>query len=112
MTSDYPKRGDLYWVKLDPAIGSETQKTRPCLIISNNAQNKKSQRVIIAPVTSQVKTIYPFETKVVVNGKLGKAMLDQIRTVDKQRLGQRMCSLDAETMLAVDIAIKISLALK
>ncbi len=111
MMNNYPKRGDVYWVKLAPAIGSETQKTRPCVLISNNAQNKKSLRVIIAPVTSQVKKIYPFETKVLVNGKEGKAMLDQIKTVDKRRLGKKICSVDAETMLKIDASLKISLAL-
>jgi len=109
--SDYPKRGDIYWVKLDPTLGSETQKTRPCIIISNNAQNKKSMRVIIAPITSQVKKIYPFEAEVAVNGKKGKAMLDQIKAVDKQRLGKRICSADIETMLNVDKSLKITLAL-
>jgi len=105
------KRGDIYWVKLDPTIGTETQKTRPCIIISNDAQNKKSSRVIIAPVTSQTKIIYPFEASVIVNNKQGKAMLDQIKTVDKQRLGSRIGTLDFRAMMAVDIALKIALAL-
>jgi mRNA interferase MazF len=109
---DYPKRGDVYWVTLDPSVGTETQKTRPCLIVSNNAQNKKSLRVIIVPITSNVKAIYPFDTGVSMNGKAGKAMLDQIRTVDKQRLGKRLCSLDRETMFNVDIALKIVLSLR
>ncbi len=108
---DYPQRGDVYWVTLDPTVGSETQKTRPCLIISNNAQNKKSLRIIIAPITSKVKTIYPFEAKVIVQGKEGKAMLDQIKTVDKQRLGKMITSLDAETMFEIDQALKLALAL-
>jgi mRNA interferase MazF len=110
--SDYPKRGDVYWVALDPAIGSETQKTKPYIIISNDAQNKKSLRTIIAPVTSKVKTIYPFETKVMVNGKEGKAMLDQIKAVDKKRLGKKICTVSIETLLEIDIALKIALALR
>jgi mRNA interferase MazF len=108
---DYPKRGDIYWVTLDPTVGSETQKTRPCLIISNNAQNKKSLRVIIAPVTSKLKKVYPFEAKVAVNGREGKAMLDQIKAVDKQRLGKRICVIDVETMIEIETALKIALAL-
>jgi mRNA interferase MazF len=110
--NEYPKRGDVYWVTLDPTVGSETKKTRPCVIISNDAQNKKSLGVIIAPITSQVKAVYPFESKVSINGKDGKAMLDQIKTVDKQRLGQKMCALDFVTMLKIDTALKVSLALK
>lgn len=110
--NNFPKRGDIYWVKLDPTLGSGTKKTRPCVIISNNAQNKISARVIIAPITSQATKIYPFEAGVLINGKSGKAMLDQIRVVDKQRLGQKICSLDLETLLEIDSALKISLALK
>lgn len=110
--SDYPRRGDIYWVALDPAIGSETQKTRPCVIISNNAQNKKSLRVIVAPITSNVKSIYPFEAQLFVDGKKGKAMLDQIKTVDKQRLGKKIGCIDFEVAIAIDQALKISLALK
>jgi len=109
---DYPKRGDVFWITLDPTVGSETKKTRPCVVISNNAQNKKSPLIIIAPITSNVKTIYPFESKVIVQGKEGKAMLDQIRTVDKQRLSTRATSLEMETMLEMDHALKIALALK
>lgn len=109
--NEQPKRGDVYWIILDPTVGSETQKTRPGVIISNNAQNNKSPRVIIAPITSSVKTIYPFETKVVVIGREGKVMLDQIRTVDKQRLGKKIESLDVATMVDIDDAIKVALAL-
>jgi len=112
MKGDYPKRGDVYWVVLDPTVGSETKKTRPGVIVSNNAQNKKSQRVIIAPVTSKVKAVYPFEAKVTVNGKEGKAMLDQIKTADKRRLGKKISAVDIETMFEIDKALKIALALK
>jgi len=108
---NHPKRGDIYWVILDPAIGSEIRKTRPCIVISNNAQNKKSLRIIVAPITSQLKKIYPFEAKVEVDGKEGKALLDQIKTVDKQRLRKKICCCDLETMLNVDSALKISLSL-
>lgn len=108
---EHPKRGDIYWISLDPTVGSETQKTRPCVILSNNAQNKKSVRVIIAPITSQVKNIYPFETRVKINNKIGKAMLDQIKAVDKQRLGKKLAEIDVETLLAIEKALKLVLAL-
>lgn len=108
---NYPRRGEVYWVSLDPVIGSETKKTRPCLIISNNAQNKKGLRVIIAPITSKVKTVYPFEAKVTVKGKEGKALLDQIRAVDKRRLGQRIDGIGVATQVEIDKALRIALAL-
>src|SRR5262245_7640787 len=109
--NNYPKRGDVYWISLDPTVGSETQKTRPCVIISNNAQNKKSSRIIIAPITSNASKIYPFEAAVEILGKKGKAMLDQLRGVDKQRLGNYVTSLDTLIMLEVDTALKVALAL-
>ena len=83
--SEYPKRGAVHWISLDPTIGSETKKTRPCVVISNDAQNKKSSRIIMAPITSNVSKIYPFEARVEVLGKEGKAMLDQLCGVDKAR---------------------------
>lgn len=106
-----PRRGEIYWISLDPSVGSETKKTRPCVILSNNAQNKKSRRVIIAPITSNTKTIYPFEAEVKIGTKRGKAMLDQIRSVDKQRLGKQITSLDTETILEIEKALRITLAL-
>ena len=109
--NEYPKRGDVYWISLDPTVGSETKKIRPCVIISNDAQNKKSSRIIIAPITSNASRIYPFETRVEVLRKEGKAMLDQLRGVDKARLGKYITSLSSITMLDIDAALKIALAL-
>lgn len=107
----YLKRGAIYWISLDPTVGSETQKTRPCVIISNDAQNKKSSRIIIAPITSNAKKIYPFEAHVQVLGKEGKVMLDQLRSVDKARLGKYITFFDIITMLEIDAALKVALAL-
>lgn len=109
--AEYPRRGEIYWVRLDPTIGTETQKTRPCLILSNNSQNKKGFRVIAAPITSKVKIIYPFEAKVVIKGKECKVLLDQIRVLDKQRIGDKIDYIDLETMLQVETALKVALAL-
>lgn len=110
--ADYPKRGDIYWIKLDPTIGTETQKTRPCIILSNNSQNKKGGRVIAAPITSKVKTVYPFEAKIIIKDRECKILLDQIRALDKQRIAARIDSIDPQTMLFVEEALKVALALK
>lgn len=108
----FPKRGDIYWVNLDPTIGSEITKTRPALIISNNAGNEMSSRVIIAPITSSVKMIYPFEVKIELRSKDCKILLDQVRSVDKKRLGAKISSLTSEVVMhQVDQALKIALAL-
>ncbi len=112
----YPKRGDIYWVQLDPTIGSEISKTRPALIISNNIGNEYSDRVIVAPITSKgLFKIYPFEVAI-PKGAAGleedsKIFLDQIRTVDKTRLAKRVGRLSPEMMLKVDLAIHLSLGL-
>src|ERR1700687_3851734 len=106
--SDYPKRGDIYWIQLDPTIGTEVQKTRPCLILSNNSQNKKGIRVITAPITSQVKSIYPFEAKVLIKGRECKVLLDQIRALDKQRIASKIDSIDLQTMIQVEDALKVA----
>ena len=110
-----PQRGELYWANLDPVIGSEMAKTRPALIISNDVGNQYADRVIVAPISSsRLGKIYPFE--VLLNpgegglSKESKILLDQIRTLDKSRLGQPIGALSTERMEEVNRAIRISLA--
>src|SRR5215218_9317552 len=98
-----PQRGELYWANLDPAIGSEIAKTRPALIISNNIGNQYADRVIVAPISSgSLGKIYPFEVllKAGEGGlpKESKILLDQIRTLDKSRLGQQIGTLSSERL--------------
>ena len=75
----FPKRGDVFWVCLDPVIGSEINKKRPCLVVSNNLGNEFSSRVVVAPITSSVREVYPFEVKITLENREGKILLDQIR---------------------------------
>lgn len=107
----YPLRGEIYWVNLDPTVGSEVTKTRPCLIVSNDAGNEDSSRVIVAPITSSVKKVFPFEVPIKVKDKQGKIMLDQIRSIDKQRLGSKLGYADEDAMELVDEALKLVLSL-
>lgn len=109
---DYPKRGDVYWMQLDPTIGTEIQKTRPCLILSNNSQNKKGMRVIAAPITTKVKKVYPFEAKIILKDRECKVLLDQIRALDKRRIGSKIDSIDSFTMIQVEDALYETLALR
>lgn len=83
------KRGDVYWVRLDPTLGSKISKTRLGLVISPNDMNKILYRVIIAPLTSKA---HPLGCRPVVNfaGKEATILLDQIRSVDKSRLDKQM----------------------
>jgi mRNA interferase MazF len=79
------KRFEVYLVNLDPTVGSEIQKTRPCLVISPNEMNRHIQTVIVAPMTTKGRS-YPTRVECRFQGKDGQIVLDQIRTVDKTRL--------------------------
>lgn len=109
---DHPKRGEIYWIKLDPTMGTETKKTRPCLILSNNSQNKKGLRIIAAPITSNVSFIYPFESKIILKGRECKILLDQIRALDFKRIGSKIDSIDHYALALAEEALLIALALK
>lgn len=108
---NFPKRGEIYWANLDPTVGTEINKKGPCLIISSDEGNEVSSRVTVAAITSSVKTVHPFQVKIFMKNKEGKILLNQVRTIDKQRLDSKITSLDKETMLQVDKALKIALAL-
>ena len=110
-----PKRGEVYLVSFDPALGAEIQKTRPALILQNDIGNRHSPVTIVAAVTSNLRRHGP--TSVLVKAPEGGLSLDsivllnQVRTIDKGRLGKRLGALRSATMKQVDQAIMISLAL-
>ena len=83
------KRGEVYWVKLDPTVGSEIRKTRPALIISPDDMNAALPRVIIAPLTSKGQPL-GCRPELTFDGKPARILLDQIRTIDKQRLSGKL----------------------
>jgi mRNA interferase MazF len=89
-------RFDVFLVNLDPTIGSEIQKTRPCVVISPNEMNRYLRTVIIAPLTSKGRD-YPTRVPCRFDGKDGQAVLDQIRTVDKTRLVRKLGQLESDT---------------
>jgi len=86
---DLIERFDVYLISLDPTKGSEIKKTRPCLVISPNEMNRHIRTVIIAPMTSTIKN-YPSRVTTTFQKKRGQIVLDQIRTVDKQRLIKKL----------------------
>jgi mRNA interferase MazF len=90
------RRFDVFLVNLDPTVGSEIKKTRPCLIVSPDEMNRAIRTVIIAPMTSQGKA-YPTRIPCLFQGKEGLILLDQLRTVDKQRLVRKIGKLDDAT---------------
>ena len=111
-------RGDVVEVNLDPTVGTETKKTRPCVVVQNNIGNKYSRRTIIVPATDAEHVVKPFAIHVSVpagEGGLSKAsviLCDQIRAVDKSHLVRSLGRLSSSTMEKLDAALKISLALK
>ena len=93
-------RFEIYYVNLDPTIGREIKKTRPCVIISPNEMNHHIATVIIAPLTSKLRN-YPTRIPCKVEGKQGQIVLDQIRTVDKVRLIKKIVTLNRITQKKV-----------
>jgi mRNA interferase MazF len=91
------RRAQVYQVDLDPTVGSEIQKLRPCLIVSPDEMNGAIRTVIVAPMTTQGKP-YPTRIPCRFAGKEGLIALDQIRTVSKERLGRRLGAMDPPTM--------------
>jgi mRNA interferase MazF len=106
-----PRRGDVYWVALDPAMGTEIRKTRPAVIVSNDSANDFGMRVVVLPVTTNVSSLFPGEALVSVGGKPGRVLGDQIRSVDRRRLRGRVGSLSRREMRTVDGALRITLDL-
>ena len=106
------KRGEIYWVKLDPTFGKEVNKTRPCLVISNNRQNEFSPLIIVVPITSDLDKIYPFEVVVEIGWGKGKILTDQVRSLDKDRLGNKIGQIDETTMTEISEKMKRVMALE
>ena len=92
-------------------LRSSFMKTSPAVIVSNNAANEFSSRVIIAPITSKAHKIYPFEVGIELQERKCKVLLDQIRAIDKLRLGNKISRCDREILDHIDTTLKIVLAL-
>jgi mRNA interferase MazF len=92
-------------------VGSEIRKTRPAVVVSNDSCNRYGTRVVVLPITSNVDSLYPGEAVVEVKGKPGRALGDQIRSIDKSRLKSRVGRLTADEMSRIDEALAITLDL-
>jgi len=99
------KQYQIVLVNLDPTVGSEIKKTRPCVVISPNEMNKYLQTVIVAPMTSQSKK-YPTRIEVKHNDKTGWIVIDQIRTIDKQRIIKVLDKLVSKEVEHIKLVIK------
>ena len=94
------KRFDVYLINLDPTVGREIKKTRPCLIISPDEMNEYLSTVIVAPMTSRLRN-YPSRVTCIFQGTEGQIVLDQIRTVDKIRLIKKLGVIDDQSQYEV-----------
>ncbi|MEY8334224.1 type II toxin-antitoxin system PemK/MazF family toxin [Lachnospiraceae bacterium 47-T17] len=110
------RRGDVYYADLRPVVGSEQGGIRPVLIIQNDVGNRHSPTVIVAAITSQInKSKLPTHVELSARRyemvKDSVILLEQLRTIDKRRLKERVCHLDGEILTKVDKALEISLEL-
>ncbi len=96
---------DAYLINLDPTIGSEIKKTRPCLVISPDEMNRNIQTIIIAPMTTKSHS-YPTRVKIIFQKKTGWIVLDQIRTVDRRRLVKRLGRIPDDTITKIKSVVK------
>ena len=111
MTARGPRRGEVWWVALDPGVGTEIGKTRPAVVLSNDSCNVHGSRVVVLPVTTNVDSLYPGEARIQVRGRPARALGDQIRSVDRRRLRSRVSVLPAASMADVEEAVRITLGL-
>lgn len=108
------KRGDVYYADLSPVIGSEQGGIRPVVVVQNDKGNKYSKTVIIAPISKKMSKP-PIPTHVIFSADslsyVSMILCEQLRTIDKSRLGQWICTLDKDTITKINHAIQISLDL-
>lgn len=111
------KRGEIYFANLDPTIGSEIKKTRPVLIISNNANNNAASTVTVIPITSNIKKVYPFEVLLETEHtglpKKSKVQCHQIRTISKLRINDKLVGIisSMDIIESIEYAVKLHLDL-
>lgn len=108
----FPKRGEVFWIAFDPSIGGEVQKTRPAVVLSNDAANQVLNRLIVVPISSKVSRLYPGEVVVQIDKQPSKAMSDQLTTVSKLRLKNRLTTLTSDELQKIEQAVLLQLGIR
>jgi mRNA interferase MazF len=96
----FPRRGEIYWVALDPTVGREIRKTRPALVVSPDEMNQALETVVLAPITSTIRD-FPTRYKIRLQRKVASVALDQVRTVSIERLLRKITSVDPKPALGI-----------
>ncbi len=106
------KRGDIWWVALDPGQGSEIKKTRPCVVLTNNTLNRLRKTVVVVPLSTAAKPHPPITVPVTCQGRPAVAVIDQVRAVAKHRLQSRVESLSPEDLETITTALSTILEIR
>jgi mRNA interferase MazF len=101
-----PQRGEIWWVRLDPTIGAEIRKTRPCLVVSTNIINERRRTVVVIPLSSSPKPSPPLLIPLMCAGRAAVAIIDQIRAVSKERLDRIIGSVSNQEIEAVENGLR------
>lgn len=112
MRGTNPLRGEVWWVQLDPTVGSEIAKTRPCVVVTIDLVNARRRTVVIIPISSGPRPAPPLSIAVNCEGKAGVAVIDQVRAAAKERFVSRLGSLTPVEMAEIDDGLRRVLGLE
>jgi mRNA interferase MazF len=100
------RRGEIWWARLDPTVGSEINKTRPCLVVSGTAVNERRRTVLIIPLSSTARLAPPLTVRVKCAGRQAVAVIDQLRAIAKERLTKRIEDVTPDQLLAIEDGLR------
>jgi mRNA interferase MazF len=100
------RRGEIWWARLDPSVGSEINKTRPCVIVSSTVINERRRTVVVVPLSSSAQAAPPLVVRIGCAGQKVVAVLDQIRAISKERLTRRIEDLPLDQLEAIEAGLR------